>query len=1146
MLRFNLSALRRGGYEVLEAPTVQVIDCGKEEKNLKCTGYRTSWFWTIVLHTISVSLLGIPYLFLRWYPQYHAYIGLRRCPLNKADIVLIQVPWGPDSLHKVFVTAGSEALSEGCSMRFFVHQLRKFIWIPEAREFRPLKGLANDKNTLQYLLDNHSNGLSPEEQKQLLAVHGRNKIDILVKSYWRLLIDEILNPFYVFETASVIFWCYDTYVFYSICIVVISAYSIIHTLIQTRQISLMTRELVATSNADTVTVSLVDGEIVKMPSQDLVPGDTIVIPPHGCIMTCDALLLTGNCIVNESILTGESVPVSKSVPAYVDEVYDPHATHSRHTLYRGTRVLQSRFYDNNKVLALVVKTGSDTANGQLVRSILFPKNYGFHLYHDSIKFLFLMFLIAAIGMCCSIYLYTVHGAEFEDMLLRSIDIITIVVPPALPAAMTIGNNYSLQRLKKQKIFSTAVSLISIWGKVKLICFDKTGTLTEEGLDVLGVLPSSSTSLDPNAIVTDMASLDQKSPLTQTMACCHNLTHIEGKLCGDPLDLSMFNALKWDLEEAGEDTTRFDQLAPAVVKPKRSTVVNTIVVLDEMLDNIEETGKDFDVPYEIGIMKKFPFSTSTMTMTVVGRVLGAGHMTVYTKGAPESLINMCLPSTVPESLDSALSEYTVCGYRVIALAYRKMPRKFSWLHAQRCQRCEVEKDLTFLGLLLIQNNLKPKSCEVISELQTARIKCVMVTGDNLLTAVSVSRECGILPRESPLALVTVDTKDIDPVIKLKPLSITSATNYQDIFGCSAQMAIDGNNWSLLRTHLPSMVGVIATKCAVFARMSPNHKTQLVEVLQSMDYVVAMVGDGANDCGALKAAHVSVSLSQAEASIAAPFTSRQTDVTCVVDLMKEGRCALVTSFGIFKYMATYSLIQFMSVLILYQRGVELSNIEFLYVDLVITTSLAFMMGRAGPARRLVSHRPLMSLMATANVIPLLLHITASTAIQYLSLYILESQVWFVPVNPFTERGGTVESWENTVIYTISCFQFFIQACVFSKGKPHRQPFHTNLMFTGLILVLTGLTTVLLVYPPTFLAQFFELKPWTPNEAWFRVSLLVLPIMNTILAFLIENGVAESRLLKVIVHKINKKKQPKNRYKLIEKEGILGYPYICNEEV
>lgn len=65
--------------------------------------------------------------------------------------------------------------------------------------------------------------------------------------------------------------------------------------------------------------------------------------------------------------------------------------------------------------------------------------------------------------------------------------------------------------------------------------------------------------------------------------------------------------------------------------------------------------------------------------------------------------------------------------------------------------------------------------------------------------------------------------------------------------SSCLAIDGTNWALLRTHLPKMVGVVAARCLVFARMSPNHKTQLIEMLQSIDYVVAMVGDGANDCG-----------------------------------------------------------------------------------------------------------------------------------------------------------------------------------------------------------------------------------------------------------------------------------------------------------
>lgn len=91
-----------------------------------------------------------------------------------------------------------------------------------------------------------------------------------------------------------------------------------------------------------------------------------------------------------------------------------------------------------------------------------------------------------------------------------------------------------------------------------------------------------------------------------------------------------------------------------------------------------------------------------------------------------------------------------------------------------------------------------------------------------------------------------------------------------------------------------------RTAVFARMSPDEKHELVDRLQALGYSVGFCGDGANDCGALKAADVGLSLSEAEASVAAPFTSRSPDISCVLEVVKEGRAALVTSFSCFKYM------------------------------------------------------------------------------------------------------------------------------------------------------------------------------------------------------------------------------------------------------
>ncbi|GKT85146.1 hypothetical protein Ct61P_02996 [Colletotrichum tofieldiae] len=109
------------------------------------------------------------------------------------------------------------------------------------------------------------------------------------------------------------------------------------------------------------------------------------------------------------------------------------------------------------------------------------------------------------------------------------------------------------------------------------------------------------------------------------------------------------------------------------------------------------------------------------------------------------------------------------------------------------------------------------------------------------------------------------------------------------------------------------------------MSPDEKHELVEKLQGIGYCCGFCGDGANDCGALKAADVGISLSEAEASVAAPFTSRVFDIGCVPQVIREGRAALVTSFSCFKYMSLYSAIQFTSVSFLYATASNLGDFQ-----------------------------------------------------------------------------------------------------------------------------------------------------------------------------------------------------------------------------
>jgi cation-transporting ATPase 13A2 len=115
-----------------------------------------------------------------------------------------------------------------------------------------------------------------------------------------------------------------------------------------------------------------------------------------------------------------------------------------------------------------------------------------------------------------------------------------------------------------------------------------------------------------------------------------------------------------------------------------------------------------------------------------------------------------------------------------------------------------------------------------------------------------------------------------------------------------------------------------KAQVYARMSPEDKAALVELLQQRTgKQIGMCGDGANDCAALKQADAGISLSEAEASIAAPFTSQVFDISCVVTLLREGRAALQTTFQAFKFIELYSMIQFFSVTMLYLESSNLSD-------------------------------------------------------------------------------------------------------------------------------------------------------------------------------------------------------------------------------
>jgi cation-transporting ATPase 13A3/4/5 len=265
---------------------------------------------------------------------------------------------------------------------------------------------------------------------------------------------------------------------------------------------------------------------------------------------------------------------------------------------------------------------------------------------------------------------------------------------------------------------------------------------------------------------------------------------------------------------------------------------------------------------------------------------------------------------------------------------------------------------------------------------------------------------------------------------------------------------------------------------------------------------MCGDGANDCGALKAAHAGISLSETESSVASPFTSKEPNITCVPQLIREGRGALVTSFGIFKYMAVYSLTQFVSVILLYTIGANITDFQFLYIDLFLITVFAFFFGNAEPLPGpLVPRPPSASLVSLPPILSILLHMGTVIGVQAGAFAYVKAQPWF---EPYVPQDNVYFSSENYTIFTVSAFQYIIMAIVFSRGKPYRKSLFRNPGLLTSLILLTSLTIYVVLWPANFIWELLELD--VPKDFDFQLTLLAFVFVHFILAIIIEYGIVD----------------------------------------
>jgi cation-transporting P-type ATPase 13A2 len=252
-----------------------------------------------------------------------------------------------------------------------------------------------------------------------------------------------------------------------------------------------------------------------------------------------------------------------------------------------------------------------------------------------------------------------------------------------------------------------------------------------------------------------------------MASCNWVSMVKDNLIGDPVDVEMFRWTEWVLDESPNELAYLviyrNQFELACVYPQDISHYMYHMLdaknkrnLNSSLSSASETsseGGDIfieNVPYSLAIIKRFSFNSKLARMSVIVKNKKDGNYRVYTKGAPENIRRLCIEDSVPSTFHDILKKYTEKGLRVLALAYKELPN-VDYFFVSELKRSQVEYELRFLGLILLNNELKQQTVPTINALHKAKIRTIMATGDNPLTSISVARESGIIDPSRPVFL-----------------------------------------------------------------------------------------------------------------------------------------------------------------------------------------------------------------------------------------------------------------------------------------------------------------------------------------------------------------------------------------------------------
>ncbi|CDS13844.1 hypothetical protein LRAMOSA06018 [Lichtheimia ramosa] len=983
---------------------------------------------------------------------------------DQSDRLMDTVNWMQDIGCKLLgldvVVSTSKMAKTNTGARYFVYQCTRYLYEPDTETFNPH---SFDLGETSAELARLNGGLTTEEAGRREEMIGPNFISVYVPNVFMAFMREFSNFFYIYQFTML--WLFYYFAYWQVGISdtgVILLSAMVNVFIRLRSERRIKKMAEYTDNVNI----LRDGQWKEMSTADLVPGDVFEVA-EGQVAPCDAVILTGNIVADESSLTGEPLPIRK-FPLRMDDnsVYNRLGSGKISTLFCGTTMSQAQpTREGERVTALATETGTATDKGQLVKKILFPAPVSF-IFNQQLRVTILILLICgAICLAFAIYFYTSGTSAW----LYAMFCICQLLSPLLPAALVVGQSVASGRLRDKKIYCVDLPRILMAGKVQLFCFDKTGTLTKEGLEFFGAQPiadfQDSTAGDIKSATPAFGQqYDKVADVPRLMqiglATCHAVTTLNGQFIGNPVDIEMFRSSGWTLEDKKGIADAVDTLTPP------STA---------------------DIKEPIHVLKRFEFVHARMSMSVAILDPLTNKVHIFVKGAYEKIKDLCEPESVPADYDLTTSNLARQGCYVLSLAHREIDlEEIGGISAFRnWTRDQMEEQIRFAGLIIFKNQLKEDTAENIAELKAGDTRTIMITGDTALTGVFIARQCGMALPNSRVLLGDLDKKnnrvvwtdvdepetfpDEDPDKYLMNKEHTPVE--LAVTGKAFQWLVDND---LIRKYLLDI--------RVFARMTPAGKVQCVQLHMERG-ITAMTGDGGNDCGALRAAHVGIAMSDAEASIVSPFSTSIRSVKSCVELIRQGRAALATSLTGYKYLILYGQQMMMIKLLTFYFSISMSQYIWIGIDVFITVLLTWAVSQSKAADRLAPQRPTARLLGGQTMASTLGLVALNWLFMCTALYFLYQQDWF-RCNEFDSNAVDLSKWwlladgyEPELLTIMALFMFINNAAVFSFGYKFRRPIYRNYILIFLWTVYMIMASHFLLADPNRFGCLFRFNCGTP---------------------------------------------------------------------